>query len=300
MNRNHIFFALALGLVSLGWLLYDVFRIFANLPEVLSIASVGLSMAIGYPFILLFHLVSFWVLLRHRMTLRNLGVFSSFLLCLGIVSLFSIAVEKVMFDELAHQMPFWHWGLFAAQGLATVIKVMAVMLMGEFLILAGAYAVNILFAVLMLVFLIRVLKIKERQQIDPAMSEDILFTSAHGMGVVTGLLGLFISLSVILNEVAVSKFWIAIPFYILFTLPYVIAAALWLTVKMKQNIACWYDEKQWNDMLKSSFATLLLSIPGLAALLYIPVSLHFYWFPYYLSLILTLFSAGTIYFNRKA
>ena len=79
MNKDRIITAaLVLGLISLGWLLYDMFEIFHDLPGALSIASVGLSMAIGYPFILLFHLVSFWVLLRHRMTLWNLGAFSSF------------------------------------------------------------------------------------------------------------------------------------------------------------------------------------------------------------------------------
>ena len=202
-------------------------------------------------------------------------------------------------------MPFWQnsgrlGALAAVLGFPAVIKVMAAILIGEFLILVGAFVVNILFAFIMMVFLVRVLRLKEPRPVDPAMREDILFASAHGMGVVTGLLGLFVSVSVILNEVEESKFWIAIPYYIFFTVPYFIVAVLWLAIKMKQNIALWYDEKQCHDMLKSSFATMLLSIPGLAVLLFLPVSLHFYWFPYYLSLVLALFSAGSIFYFRKA
>ncbi len=66
MNKNKtLLAALFLGIVSFVWLLYDVYQINHDLIGALSIESIGMYMAIGYPFILLFNLVSFWVLLRH-------------------------------------------------------------------------------------------------------------------------------------------------------------------------------------------------------------------------------------------
>ncbi len=187
-----------------------------------------------------------------------------------------------MFDEIAHEMPFGRevWG-------------------GEFDILNGAYGVNLLFTMLMLVFVFRSMTLTSREMLTPAMKEDILFTSAHAMGIVTGLLGLFLTVPIILSGFPVEKFWVVIPFYILFTFPYAVAAALWLAVKSKQKLNRWYEEKQWHDMLQSSFVTMLLSIPGMATLFLLPNPLHFYWFPYYLYLVLTLFSASSLYFYRK-
>ncbi len=42
-----------------------------------------------------------------------------------------------------------------------------------------------------------------------------------------------------------------------------------------------------------------LTVPGMAALALVPGPLELYWFPYYLFLVLTLFSAGTLFFFKR-
>jgi hypothetical protein len=78
-----------------------------------------------------------------------------------------------------------------------------------------------------------------------------------------------------------------------------VTIALWLAENSKQDITSWYDEKQWHDMLKSSFSAMLLSIPGMAVLLFLDTPLYIFWLPCCLCLVLTLFSSGNIYYYRK-
>ena len=72
----------------------------------------------------------------------------------------------------------------------------------------------------------------------------------------------------------------------------------WLSLKLKQRINNWYDEKQLQDILKSSLTTLLLSVPGLALFLFIKIPDHFYYFLYNIFLILLIFSSSTLYFFK--
>jgi len=83
-----------------------------------------------------------------------------------------------------------------------------------------------------------------------------------------------------------------------FLIPYALVVIYWLSFKLKHRIKDWYDEKQLQDILKSSLTTLLLSVPGLAILLFIKIPSHFYFFLYYMFLILLVFSSSTLYFFK--
>ena len=60
----------------------------------------------------------------------------------------------------------------------------------------------------------------------------------------------------------------------------------------------WYDEKQLQDVMKSSLCTLLLSIPGMALFLLIKNPSVYHFFLYYFFFILLIFSISTLYFFR--
>jgi hypothetical protein len=121
------------------------------------------------------------------------------------------------------------------------------------------------------------------------------------MGIVAGFMGLLFTFHFIVfigKQISVDKLWVLIPFYILFLIPYALAVVYWLWLKRKQQINDWYDEKQLQDILKSSLTTLLLSIPGLALFLLVEIPSNFYILPYYIFLVLLVFSISTLYFFR--
>lgn len=72
------------------------------------------------------------------------------------------------------------------------------------------------------------------------------------------------------------------------------AALSWLLIQHGERPADWYDEKQWRDMTRAALATLLLSLPGMALLLFARKPLGIFWFPNFVFLVLFLFSGCTL------
>ena len=93
---------------------------------------------------------------------------------------------------------------------------------------------------------------------------------------------------------------------ILLFLPYFLIISYWFLIKFRERIADWYDEKQWIDVTKAGFTTLLISIP-LMIILFIttfnklPGSIFgLLWLPLYLFSVLFIFSLCTLYYNNRA
>ena len=273
---------LALGVISFAWLIYDLWQVNRNLAQVFSFEPDGYAIGIGYLFILLFHGASLFVILLHSFLAKELKTLKITAFTLGILSFFAIGGEKVMFDEIAHEITL---GWQAAAG--------------EFMILNWCFMCNMLFTAVMGVFLFRALRLKSPTAVTPAEKEEIIFTIAQYLGIVSGILGILITYSLVQNQVPVNRLWIYIPFYGMILIPYALAVAFWFSLKTRTRIADWYDEKQWRDVLASSLMTLVLSVPGLAMFFLIGQSDGYYWFPYYLFLVLFLFSAGILFFYRR-
>jgi len=86
--------------------------------------------------------------------------------------------------------------------------------------------------------------------------------------------------------------------------PYVLIVIYWLITKIQEEHRQWYDEKQLQDVGKSAFLTLVISIVcmiGLFAVNYNNLGgvVRMLWLPLYLFLVLFLFSAGNLYFGGK-
>ena len=111
---------------------------------------------------------------------------------------------------------------------------------------------------------------------------------------------LFLTCTLIRKEVPPENFWIYVPFYLLIITPYSLVNTYWFLMKNERRISAWHDEKQLRDILRASLTTLLLSIPGFIPLLFIYDHVGFYWYPYYLFMILLLFSGSVLYFLKSS
>jgi len=213
---------------------------------------------------------------------QKLKLFKSVLLVLSVISLFAIGVEKIMIDEIAREY---------RQGLD----------INELHILNLAYITNIAFSLLVFIFLLKTFRLLAVGDTRVKNVDEIIFVISQYLGIVAGFTGLLFTLHMlrfVTKEILIDKFWVFIPFYILFLIPYLLAGLYWLSLKLKQRIEDWYDEKQLQDMLRSAFMTLLLSVPGLSLLLLFQIPHAIFVIFYYIFLIMLLFSGGTLYYFK--
>ena len=265
-------------------LIFIFFQIHMDIAEALNIDRAKFEfkdylMGFGHLFILIFHIYAFTFILIHFRHFKELRLLKSILLVLGIISLFAMGVEKVMVDEIAKEYTYGRS-------------------LGEFYILNFAYSINTFFTILLFLFLLRSYKLVLSNNSSNDRIDENIFTIAQYLGIISGIMGLFLTFSLIKKDIIDEQLWIYIPFYILFLIPYILAVIYWLSQKIRFKVEEWYDEKQWQDVFKSSLATLILSIPGLAIFLLISTSSLYFFFLYYLFLILVLFSTGTLYFFK--
>ena len=274
---------LMLGLVTFLWLLFHMYQLRADVLGMLQISHTEfdyISIA-GYHAMLLFHASAFLFMFMYARYLKRFSAWWILALGFGIVSLFAIAVEKVMYDEIVREM------------------IMEFEFPGEISILYICLGINLLFSIIMMAAVFHSLPLVSATGNTPMPKDERIFNMMHVMGIVSGVTGLLLTYSLIEGRRPVEQFWVFIPFYLLFLAPYGVAALYWLTMKWRERMADWYDEKQVRDTMKASLTTLLLSVPGLAMLALIQRSLEFYWFPFYLFMILSLFSVSTLYYFKR-
>lgn len=286
MKINNIIL-LMLSIISFICLIYILYRINTNLVEALNIDKSNFDildylMVFGHLFILLFHFYAIIYIFIHFRRFTEYKLLKTILLILGVVSLFAIGGEKVMVDEIAKEYRLG-WDI------------------SELYILNFEYMINMAFTILLFLFILKTFKLVYINDLKDKLVDEKIFTIAQCMGIVAGIMGLLFTFHFIVfvgKQISVDKLWVLIPFYILFLIPYALAAFYWLSLKRKQHIHDWYDEKQLQDILKSSLITLLLSIPGLAIFLLIKIPSHFYILPYYIFFVLLIFSSSTLYFFK--
>jgi hypothetical protein len=181
----------------------------------------------------------------------------------------------------------------------------------EFNILFFSQTLHLIFYVLMIVLLAltRTSLIKKNEEI--IVKDDSIFINAQYIGILSGVSGL--SLIIIFSLYYLTMYPLAlwalkagiIITSIIAIIPYILIIIYWLIIKAKEKISEWYDEKQYQDLTKSSFVTLLLSIIFLLIVFIMQYIfenfklLNFVWFPLYFFFILLLFSATTLFFNKR-
>jgi hypothetical protein len=117
------------------------------------------------------------------------------------------------------------------------------------------------------------------------------------MGLVSSSLGFFFSRAWNLDlHVTISS--------IVLLIPYVLVVSYWLITKLQEKDRQWYDEKQLQDVGRSAFLTLILSIVFMTGLFIANYQnlggvISIIWLPLYLFSVLLLFSLGNLYFNGR-
>lgn len=275
------------SIIAFASLIYILYHVNTNLVVAINVfhtkfESIHYLTGFSHGFVLLFHIYAIYYIFLHFRQFSALKWFRILLLILGVISLFSMGVEKVMIDEIARE--YRHgFGI------------------NELYILNLAYIINMIFCIFLFVLLLRSFKLINLEIADTAPVDENLFIIGHSLGIISGITGIWFTLHMIKflgSQIMMDRFWVFIPFYLLFLVPYSLAILYWLSVKRKQQINEWYDEKQVQDMLKSSLVTLVLSMPGLALLLLFRVPHGIFWLIYYLFMVLLLFSASTLYFFK--
>jgi len=267
---------LVLGVLTLTALLVNIF-LFNQYPEiVIEKSNRPLIPFFCYLIVFVFHVLSILFLSQSFKNQKKYRGFKIFILVVFVISIISFMMDKVMIDELADDVRYGFKYSLIMITIPLLVKIF--------------YTLLVLIQVYLLLTDKEVLNIHEKK-------DETIFVMAQIVGLISGLLGMMLVLSHFLRTLPNPGPWI--PAYTIFFVPYGIIVCYWLVLKIRENISEWYDEKQWKDVLRAAFTTLILSIPGLGFLFIFKKPTEFYWFPYYIFFILIVFSGLTLIFYKR-
>ncbi|HPG38264.1 MAG TPA: hypothetical protein PLP19_01715 [bacterium] len=297
LNRLKLFnfAALVTGIVTLCLLAYNalfyiklITRINAALP-LEPLQETANFVFIGFFFSLLFHIISIAALLLQfrydkKITIRNLvTVFA------GIASFICITGDWAALSDIGKQYP---------AGLDCTM---------EWTFLCLSLAVHVVYMGLFIpITLLFLRELRAGAQPANVVKDEVIFNLAHFIGLICGLAGFVFTLLLVFMNIPAHILKYLIPFYCPFIIfPYCFILFYWLIMQRGIKGTDWFDEKQWLDLGRASLLTLRLSIPGMAILCLVnyfsPGAGHvLVMFPFYLFMILLLFSGCTLYYNYKS
>lgn len=286
--------SLILGIISFSWLVYNFIAFEQIRPKVTDFKPLGISEELGkYIFIgfivsFFFHLVSFMTIIFQFQYFKKITIFKMITLFIGILSFICLIGDWSAVSDIGKQ-----YRLELSTGLEWIYLYLSLIPHG-------------LFHILIFILLFSTSRdLKNQHQPEFVLKDEVIFNIAQYIGILCGFIGLCFTLLILVMNIHPYSLKYIIPFYCPFIIfPYCFILFYWLVIKRKEKLSDWYDEKQWRDITRASLITILLSIPGMAILFLInyfivdcPISII--WFPYYLFMILLLFSGSILYYNRK-
>jgi hypothetical protein len=288
--------SLILTIISAGWLVFNFTMYELLKPRIVNMEPLGNLepftnfIWIGYWVFILYHISAFLTYIFHIQIFRKINAFNIVLLVSGLFSFLAIFGNWAILGDIGKEYE---------AGLDTS---------GEWIFLYIFLILNAFFYLLMFIFLFsnfRMLKLKK--DLKPVLKDEMVFTIAQFVGIVCGLLGLlWIFINVLFNSENIMhiKFFGMIT-CVLLLLPYGLIVSYWLLIKFREKIEDWYDEKQWEDVARAGFTTLLISILVMLVLFIATFNslpggvFGILWFPFYLFTVLLIFSASTLYFYNR-
>jgi len=145
----------------------------------------------------------------------------------------------------------------------------------------------------------------EQSEVPEAVRDVNVFLVVQYVGVVCGLMGLGLtSLGFVFQRGWDLHLHTLMANCVIF-LPYALAVAYWLVIKLREKDRIWYDEKQLQDVGKSAFWTLVIDTLFLTFLFLINLNhldgvIRLIWLPLHLFAVMLLFSLGNLYFSRRS
>jgi len=237
------------------------------------------------------HLAAMFTLILQLNFFKRDNFLRAFLFFTGIISLLMLFGDFALSSDISKEYIFG--------------------LPGEFNILFLSQTLHFIFYILMIILLVLTRKSVSKKSEEIVLKDDSIFINAQYIGVLSGISGLI--LVTIFSLLALTIYplpsWAVdagiIMISIIAVVPYILIVFYWFIIKLKENTTEWYDEKQYRDITRASLITLVASIIIMAvffATQYFTSAFNFLneiWFPFYIFIVLLLFSASILYFNKN-
>lgn len=290
--------ALVLGSVSVAGLIFsNIFYLIlrntiTQMGDVRSNLDVfSLPVAAAYIISGFFHLSAILALILQLNFFKRDNFLRAFLFFSGITSFLMLFGDFALMSDISKEYIFG--------------------LPGEFSILFFSQALHLLFHILMIILIVMTVKARAKKE-EIVLKDDSIFINAQYIGILSGISGLvlIVIFSLLYSTIyplppGILKAGITVT-SIMAVVPYILIIIYWLVIKAREKISEWYDEKQYQDLTRSSLISLVVSIIFLLLIFIMQYIgggfqiLNFIWFPVYFFFTLLLFSATTLFFNKKA
>ena len=285
-NVNVVF-----GFVSLAFFGFDFF-VFAKLRprmvafETVSPAEEGLLtwVGVGLLLLLIFYLLSLFRLAQHLKKAQRITPLSIVLLVGGILSFIFVFSDVALLSDIDKQY---------RHGLTQPEWLLVYPIMGGQLITTVAFTYLHLFG------------FRDDSQVGHVARDSNIFLIVQYVGIICGLMGLALaSLGFVFSHGWNLHTHTTITSIILL-MPYALSVGYWLVTKLQEEHRQWYDEKQLQDVGKSAFLALGLSVVAMTGLFVANYNnltgiVSALWLPFYLFLVVFLFSSGNLYFSSRS
>jgi hypothetical protein len=263
-----------------------------NMRDVESfINKFSIPVAVVYILFGFFHLAAMLTLVLELNFFKRDNFLRAFLFFTGIVSLLMLFGDFALMSDISKEFVFG--------------------LPGEFNILFFSQVLHLVFYILMIVLLVSSKRSIKKKGEEIVLKDDSIFINAQYIGILSGISGLvlitiFSTLYLRFYDLPVWAIKAGIVISSLIAvIPYTLIAFYWLITKLRERTGEWYDEKQFQDITRSSFVILMMSIIFLLIVFVIQYVfidfelLNFIWFPLYFFFMLLLFSSTTLFFNKR-
>ena len=295
-------FSLIFGIVALIWLIYDYVlyhKLRLTMLETTELGKLeifGGFVWISYLYMFIYHILANGTLILYTRYFRRIQVLPVMALMLGVVSFLSLFGDWAMLGDIGKEYKMG-WDISGEW------KILNIFL--------GIHTVYIMLVTAISAGMVRAQKIPEEDR-PVEQKDEMVFTLAQYVGIVCGLLGIaYTIMGMIISRIMnvqmnpQATVYHMVSTTILILIPYGMVVIYWLTLKLKERMADWYDEKQWRDVTRAGFATLLITIPILGLFFFavsvrqLSYSATLLWFPFTLFVILFLFSLITLINYRR-
>lgn len=284
-----------MAILSLGGLIYNFIFYERLRPLILGFGDISpildnmqIPAAGSFIFIFIFHITALAYVFIQMMYFKRESLLLAAVFFLAIMSALMMLGDFALLGDMGKEH---------AAGLDTS---------GEWPVLYLSQALHLLFVILLIVLISATSKKLKRDQDDIVLRDEAIFINAQYIGLLCGLSGMgsFAVLSVLTPLWALRKG--IFPVSLISIFPYMIIVIYWLAIKAKERSGSWYDEKQFRDMTRGSLFTLVASIIAMTIVFmaqyfsqvfeYITII----WWPFYVFLVLLLFSASILYYSKRA
>lgn len=283
-------FSIVLGLASIAFFVFDYF-VFASLqPKMIRFEAISAAeeklmnwVGVGLLLFLAFCLLSLFQIAKYLKYAKKVTLFSLILIVIGVLSLLFIFGDVALLGDIGKQyrhglaQPEWLM-LYPVVGFQFITAIVF-----TYLHLSGFF---------------------KGKQLKYVAQDSNIFLMVQYVGVICGLLGLSSSsLGFLFPRAWTLQIHTTIGPIVLL-IPYALVAIYWFLIKFQEKTSQWFDEKQLQDIGKSAFLTLVLSVIFMIVLFitnYNNLSgvVSILWLPLYIFSVLFLFSLGNLYFSGK-